>query len=122
MGLAEKGLLDIEPGKRGWFEVRSTGAISASDSPLFGADWQCSGEKPHYDLTKRRFQLLIGDLVSCQGPEISLFSNNAGRDIRKDMLGSVWVEWLEKRVPGRPVLGCPGSPPGFSGSLFRVKS
>jgi hypothetical protein len=66
--------------------MKSAGAISASNYPLIGPDRQCSGEKSHTVFTKRPFQTLIGDLISFPYPEITLFSNNAGRDIRKYVL------------------------------------
>ena len=85
--------------------MRSSGAISASDYSLIGPDRQCSGEKPHRVFAKLPFQPLIDNLISCSSPEISTFSNNAGRDIWKYVLVAVPGGGLDKwyGVPAREI-------------------
>jgi hypothetical protein len=65
------------------------GLISASVCSPGGSVRQCFDEKQHPDFGKRSVLPWISDLMFCTCPEISLFSNDATRDLSRYNLAGV---------------------------------
>jgi hypothetical protein len=86
----------------GWKGMMSTEPISASDYPFRKSGWQHFNEKRPPNFKKRLFQTLIDNLICLTCPEMSLFSNDTAKEIRKDVLGAVGECGTEKSA-GTPL-------------------
>jgi len=75
------------------------GLISASVCSPGGSVRQCFDEKQHPDFRKRSVLPWISNLMFCTCPEISIFSNNATRDLSRYNLAG---------VAGSGTIGVPG--------------